>query len=148
VNLKLLIERDTATGYPVEGHTISIRLELDPQERVEAQIFFCNPEHVLANCMALSSEAVSLWTRTGREDEPFELRRPWTLNLKNLTEGFVFSTEKTEALDPIETYFNGEWFRKFRREWATRKAFWTSKPQDFALECEKARETLKGIILN
>lgn len=146
--MKLLTERDTAAGYPVQGHTLSIQLALEPQERVEAQIFFCNPEHILANCMALSSEAVSLWTRTGRQDEPFELRRPWTLTLKELAEGFVFSSEKPENLEPIEVHFSGEWFRKFRREWSTRKAFWTSKPQDFAVECEKARETLKGIILN
>lgn len=148
VQLNISVERDATTGFLIEGHTLALQLVLDPQERVEAEIFFCNPEHIVANCMALSSDAVTLWTRTSRADEPFELVRPWTLRLKDMIAGFVFSAPEASALDPLETYFTSEWLRNFRREWSTRKAFWTSKPQDFAMECERAKDKLRGIIMN
>ena len=148
MQLNISVERDATTGFLIEGHTLALRLVLDPQERVEAEIFFYNPEHIVANCMALSSDAVTLWVKTSRADEPFELVRPWTLRLKDVTGGFVFSSPEASALDPLETYFTTEWLRSFRREWSIRKSFWTSKPQDFALECEKAKEKLRGIILN
>ncbi len=148
MQLNISVERDATTGFLIEGHTLALKLVLDPQERIEAEIFFCNPEHIVANCMAMSSEAVTLWTRTSRADEPFELVRPWTLRLKDMLGGFVFSAPSAPDLDPLETYFKSEWLRNFRREWSIRKAFWTSKPQDFALECEKAKEKLRGIIMN
>ncbi|MFA0889557.1 MAG: hypothetical protein ACC613_10805 [Synergistales bacterium] len=141
-------ERDTTSGFPLQEHTLALRLNLDVQERVEAEILFRNPEHIMANCMALASDGVTLWIRTSKGDEPFESVRPWTLRLKDLIGGFVFSSPSAEALDPLETHFKSEWLRSFRREWAIRKAFWTSKPQDFAMECEKAKEKLSGIILN
>jgi len=146
--MKLISERGEKNDFPLEGHTLSLRLLLESQERVEAEIFFCSPDYVVANCMSLASDAVSLWIRTSRADEPFELLRPWTLRLKEMTNGFVFSSPSAEALDILETYFKTEWLRNFRREWSTRKAFWTSKPQDFALECERVKDKLSGIVMD
>jgi hypothetical protein len=149
MRLNITVERDTLAGFPVPGHTLALQLMLDPRERIEAEIFFSNPEYIVANCMALATDAVTLWARNNTQGgDPFVLVRPWALRLKDMTGGFVFCAPSASALDPLEDHFKGEWLRNFRREWSTRKAFWTSKPQDFALECEKAKEKLSGIILN
>ena len=134
-------ERDPDLGYAFGGHTLALKLVLDPQEQVESRVFFSDPDYIVANCMAQATDAVTLWTRTGKTGSAFEPVRPWTLRLSDMTEGFVFSAPTPEPLDLLENHFRREWFRNFRREWATRKAFWTSKPEEFAVEVEKARMT-------
>lgn len=146
--MDLIAERDALTGFNFEGHTLSLHLVLNPQEKIEAEVFFCDPEYIVANCMFLSSEAVTLWKRADPQGEPFIQVRPWALRLKDMTAGIVFSSAEAPALDPIESYFRGNWLKVFRREWSTRKAFWTSKPHEFAVECEKARGKIAGIILD
>jgi hypothetical protein len=148
MRLDLIAERDALTGFNFEGHTLSLQLVLSPQEKIEAEVFFCDPEYIVANCMSLFSEAVTLWRRAEPPDEPFVPVRPWALRLKDMTAGIVFSSAAAPALDPIESYFKGTWLKVFRREWSTRKAFWTSKPQEFAVECEKARGKISGITLD
>ena len=143
--MNFTVERDITTGFPFEGHTLALQLVLEPQERAEAEVFFCNPDHFVANCMALANDSVELWVKTSSGEEAYEPVRPWTLRLKDMTDGFVFSAPSAASLDPLETYFNSEWLRNFRREWSTRKAFWASKPQELAVECEKAREELRGL---
>jgi hypothetical protein len=148
MRLDLSVERDILTGPPFEEHTLSLQLLLSPQEKIEAEVFFCDPEYVVANCMKLSSEGVTLWKKTADPQEPFVPVRPWILHLKDVTEGFVFSSSSASALDPLERYFRNDWLRNFRREWSTRKSFWTTKPQEFAVEGEKARGKIAGIILD
>ena len=134
-------ERDPDLGYAFGGHTLALKLVLDPQEQVESRVFFSDPDYIVANCMAQATDAVTLWTRTGKTGSAFEPVRPWTLRLSDMTGGFVFSASTPEPLDPLENHFRTEWFRNFRREWATRKNFWTSKPEEFAVEVEKVRLT-------
>jgi len=141
VSLDLYAERDPDLGSAFGGHTLGLRLVLDPQEQVESRVFFSDPDYIVANCMAQATDAVTLWTRTGKADSAYEPVRPWTLRLSDMTGGVVFSALNPEHLDLLENHFRNEWFRTFRREWATRKNFWTSKPEEFAVEVEKARLT-------
>ena len=139
--MDLSAEKDPYLGFAFAGHTLALRLALDPQEQIESRVFFSDPDYIVANCMALATDAVTLWTRTGKPDSAYEPVRPWTLRLSDMTGGFVFSASKPEYLDLLENHFRTEWFRNFRREWATRKNFWTSKPEEFAVEVEKVRLT-------
>lgn len=147
MRLDILANKDEFLGPPFAEHTLFLQLVLNPQETIESEIYFCDPEFIVANCMALTSEGVTLWRKTSQPEEPFVQVRPWTLRLKDVTGGFLFSSPSEAALVPLENHFKRDWLRNFRREWATRRAFWTSKPAEFAVECEKAREKLKGIIL-
>jgi len=139
--LEFSAERDPDLGYAFGGHTLALRLILDPQEQVESRVFFSDPDYIVANCMAQATDAVTLWARSGKAGSAYEPVRPWTLRLSDMTGGFVFSASTPEALDLLENHFRTEWFRNFRREWTTRKNFWTSKPEEFAVEVEKARST-------
>jgi len=139
--LEFSAERDPDLGFAFGPHTLALRLALDTQEQVESRVYFSDPDYIVANCMALTTDGVTLWARTGKGDPAYEPVRPWTLRLTDMTGGFVFSASSPESLDPLENHFRTEWFRNFRREWTTRKNFWTSKPEEFAVEVEKVRLT-------
>lgn len=142
------IERDAAPHSNLGPHTLALRLELDVLEEKELACLFCNPEHVAANCMTLMSNTVTLWVSGSGTDPALEPRRLWTLRLKDMTQGFVFSAPCPEDLDPLENHFQFEWKRSFRREWSARRAFWTSKPSGFCLDSESARDKLSRITLH